>query len=254
MFGDEAVNVVAGYIEMGAGWTRIVLSTLEQQPQGQTSRPYEVHELGPHRRRPQLPSGEGGPELALSGEESRGNIDAKLIDQIEHPAGGLVRRRSASLPAVAHRAQHHPGWRTHDHRARIWPLNIGTGGQRMACEGTDIVDVQVQMRPATIIDSLGPQVGVAVDRYQRGELIAITSRRRQRASCGRQPEAHRRVERTTGTVNERGNPGNGHAGDSTGPKKVKVTHSTETSTYTNRPSHDTRARPRPSLLGHAEVR
>jgi hypothetical protein len=76
---------------------------------------------------------------------------------MEHAAGRLARSEAALLAVMSYNTTRHTR-RAQDHRARVRPSDIGTGGQRMANEGFDIVYVQIKMRSATDIDSLDPQV------------------------------------------------------------------------------------------------
>jgi hypothetical protein len=47
----------------------------------------------------------------------------------------------------------------------------------LAGEAVDVIDMEIEVRTAVGVDALNPQIGVAVDRTERGELAAVAPER-----------------------------------------------------------------------------
>src|SRR5512132_553944 len=90
-------------------------------------------------------------------------------------------------------------------------VDRGAERDRFAGGASHVVDVKVEMTAAPpVVDALYAEIGVAVRRYQRGELPCCAARGRQgRIRCG-QPEPGGGVERRRRSVDEGGQPAHLH--------------------------------------------
>lgn len=179
--------VVGGDVEVRGGPGPVVADALEQHADRLARRLRQGAEVGRHRRGAELAAEPGGPELALLVEAVGGDVHAHLVDDrpvAARPGGG----RGAAGEGLGDLAVGQARGRGEDAE-----LLVG------------LVEVEVDAR-APVRRALDAQVGVALRRHQRRELVVVAAARRQPVAGHRLPEVDPAVVALGGEVEERGHP------------------------------------------------